>query len=369
MKKEFVVPSIQTVENELINKAFSYTSRGNKFVYHPNEIWNYLNGNGNSIISAHVAPTNKCNLNCSYCNQSNRSKGKFLELDIIKEFVTGLMSRGLKAVIVTGGGEPTIYPKFNELTKWLKEQGLKTALITNGTNNRTGKEFVDTWDTFTWIRASLNFFRGKLIPLKIPETLNKGNVGMSLVYQNQTPDMLRQVADVADKYNARYVRIIPDCCKDAEDIIRERDMLKDMFERLGYKRFFVQDKVPSQARLETCHQSKLRPFLLPDGKVAPCDCYMLNRDENNNFYKTLPDIFNLASDTTHPISYLEYLDGKRNQGFNPLTSCNGCGFLENNQILENLTILHEKYPNEPIEKLFERIGQFPDKNVTDREFV
>ena len=109
--------------------------------------------------------------------------------------------------------------------------------------------------------------------------------------------------------------------------------------------------------------------MLPDGKVAPCDCYMLNRDENNHFYKTIPDLYNLASDTEHPITYLEYLDGKHNMKFNPLTSCNGCGFLENNQILENLTLLHQKYPNENIEQLFARIGQFHQKNVTDRDFV
>lgn len=360
---------INTIENTLINKALSYTSRGNKFVYHPKEIWNYINGNGNSIISAHIAPTNKCNLNCTYCNQSNRTKGKFLELDTIKEFVNGLIERGLKAVIITGGGEPTIYPQFNELTSWLKEQGLNTALITNGTNNRTGKKSVETWDTFDWIRASLNFFKEKLIPLKIPEYMNKGNVGMSLVYQNHTLDMLKQVADVAEKYNARYVRIIPDCCKDTESIIQERDMLKELFYKLGYNRFFVQDKIPAQAKLATCHQSKIRPFLLPDGTVAPCDCYMLNRNENGEFYKTLPPNFNLASDTAHPITYLEYLDGKRMPEFNPVTSCNGCGFLENNQILENLTLLHKKYPDEPVENLFARLGQFRDKSVTDRNFV
>ena len=361
--------STKPIENIPVNKALSYTSRGNKFVYHPKEIWNYLNGNGKSIISAHIAPTNKCNLNCTYCNQSNRTKGKFLELDTIKEFVTGLMERGLKAVIVTGGGEPTTYPQFNELTRWLKQQGLKTALITNGTNNRSGKELVETWDTFEWVRASLNFFNERLIPLKIPETMNKGNVGLSLVYQNHTPDMLKQVADVADKYNARYVRIIPDCCKDTDSIIQERDMLKELFDKLGYKRFFVQDKILSPAKLTTCHQSKLRPFLLPDGTVAPCDCYMLNRDDNGAFYKTLPESFNLASDSSHPITYLEYLDGKRNPKFNPLTSCNNCGFLGNNQILEDLTLLHKEYPNEPIEKLFARIGQYRDDTVTDRDFI
>ena len=81
----FLVSKI--INNIIADKALSYTSRGNKFVYHPEQIANFLKGNGNSIISAHIAPTNACNLKCSYCNQSNRTKGAFLSLDTIKKIL------------------------------------------------------------------------------------------------------------------------------------------------------------------------------------------------------------------------------------------------------------------------------------------
>ncbi len=351
-----------------LNKALSYTSRGNKFVYHPQQIQNFLEQKGNSIISAHIAPTNACNLNCSYCNQSNRTKGAFLSLDTIKNFVDALKERGLQAVIVTGGGEPTTYPDFNKLINWLKDKQLNLALITNGTNDRCGKETVNTWDAFSWIRVSLNFLNNKLRPVKIPETQG-GKVGFSLVYKNQDMDMFRQVADIADRYNARYVRILPDCCTSTEQINKERAELNEIIDKLGNKRFFVQEKVPSPAILKECHQSRLRPFLLPDGTVAPCDCYMLNKKANGEYYKTLPEHFNLAPDTKNPASYVEYLDRKFTPGFNPIHDCNGCGFTENNQILEDLIQMHNKYPEEKVDKLFARLGYFPENGVKDIDFV
>lgn len=353
---------------ESINKALSYTSRGNKFVYHTEQIRNFLEGNGNSIISAHIAPTNACNLNCKYCNQSNRTKGAFLSLDTIKNFVNALKERGLKAAIVTGGGEPTTYPDFNKLIRWLQEQQLRLALITNGTNDRCGKEVVDTWDAFDWIRVSLNFFNKKLRPVKVPET-QKGKIGFSMVYKDQDIDMFKQISDVAEKYDARYVRILPDCCTSVEQINKERELLNEIIQKLGNKRFFVQDKVPAQAVLKECHQSRLRPFLLPDGTVAPCDCYMLNKNSNGEFYKTLPEHFNLAPDKNNPASYVEYLDRKFNPNFNPIEDCNGCGFVENNQILEDLKQMKKMYPDESVENLFARLGYFPDKNVNDVNFV
>ena len=356
------------INKQLSEKVLSYTSRGNKFVYHPEQISNFLKGNGKSIISTHIAPTNSCNLNCKYCNQSKRTRGAFLPLDTIKDFVTTLKERGLKAVIITGGGEPTLYPDFNKLINWLNENKLSTALITNGTNDKCGKTKVDTWDIFSWIRISLNFMNNKLRPLKIPENLS-GKVGMSMVYQNQTPDMFREVADIAEKYDARFVRIIPDCCKDTEQIIKEREKLNEIISEIDSKRFFVQDKIPSQAVIPECHQSKLRPFLLPDGTVAPCDCYMLNKRKDGEYYKTLPEHFNLASNPQNPSSYVDYLDGKFKPKFNPIVDCNGCGFLENNEILQNMIDLSKIYPNKSAQELFEMLNMFPVEGINDINFV
>ena len=98
-----------------------YTSTGIKFWGHQEQMESYREGTGHTVISTHISPTSRCNLNCSYCSVKKRERVHEIELDTIKDYVGKLKTRGLKAVILTGGGEPTSYPQFNELVKYLHE--------------------------------------------------------------------------------------------------------------------------------------------------------------------------------------------------------------------------------------------------------
>lgn len=346
-------------------KALSYTSRGNKLVFHPKQINNFLEGNGESIISAHIAPTNICNLSCDYCNQALRDKKKFLDIETIQNFVLMLKERGLKAAIITGGGEPTIYPQFNKLINWLDDNNIETALITNGTNDIAGREKINVWDKFTWIRVSLNFVHDKLRPVKVPKI--KGDLGFSMVYQGQNFDAIKQVQQIASDSNAKYVRIVADCTLDKASVRKNHEELGEIVEKLNDQRFFIQNKLPAQAIIDTCHQSKLRPFLLPTGQVAPCDCFMLNKDSKGNPFKTLPKNFNLAPNG--PISYAEYLDGKFQPKFHPIKTCNSCAFVNTNSILDNLITTKNKNQNATIKKLFQLSGLFADDAINHKNFI
>ena len=84
-----------------------YTSTGIKFWRHPEQMNNYKNGNPNTVISTHISPEGACNLTCAYCSVTYRDTHSRIEMDVIKDYVTKLKTRGLKAAILTGGGEPT----------------------------------------------------------------------------------------------------------------------------------------------------------------------------------------------------------------------------------------------------------------------
>src|SRR5210317_542390 len=159
-----------------------YTSTGIKFWLHTEQMENYRSGNPNTVISTHVSPEGACNLNCPYCSVTYRKTHHRIELDIIKDYILKLKSRGLKAVILTGGGEPTAYKHFNELVIWLKEQGLSVALITNGTLTKRIKK--ETWKHFSWIRVSINAFTNWEDRIKLPlELIPKTTiVGCSTVF-------------------------------------------------------------------------------------------------------------------------------------------------------------------------------------------
>ena len=55
--------------------------------------------------------------------------------DDLRASIQEMAGRGLKSVILIGGGEPTVYPRFVEFVKFLKELDLRVARAV-GTSRR-----------------------------------------------------------------------------------------------------------------------------------------------------------------------------------------------------------------------------------------
>jgi MoaA/NifB/PqqE/SkfB family radical SAM enzyme len=60
---------------------------------------------------------------------------------------------GVRAIQLTGGGEPTLYPQFSPLINIIKEKGIEYAVVTNGL--LAGK-FVSHLADATWTRISID---------------------------------------------------------------------------------------------------------------------------------------------------------------------------------------------------------------------
>ena len=59
-------------------------------------------------------------------------------------------------VIIIGGGEPTTYPKFEEVIYFLKERGMKVAIVSNGSGNNRILKCAEAFTEGDWIRLSLD---------------------------------------------------------------------------------------------------------------------------------------------------------------------------------------------------------------------
>lgn len=306
-----------------------YTSTGVKFWAHQEAMESYRDGTGRSVISTHVSPEGACNLKCEYCSVTHRDTHSRIPLATIQKYITDLHSRGLKAVILTGGGEPTMYPDFNELVQWLYGLGLKVALITNGTMAK--RVDPDTWKCFTWIRVSLNVFDGWEEKIRIPvDQLSPDcTVGCSMVY---TPlhrlDTLLKASAVATAVGAKYVRVLPNCLLPQDKLIAQHEALDRDFASIGDMRFFQQHKLHAAPACGTCHQSYFRPYLSEaisaesgePGTVFPCDSVVLNGQA-----MMFPERYALC-----PASrVLEYIDGKIAAPFRPDAHCEACVFTNN----------------------------------------
>ena len=312
-----------------------YTSTGIKFWRHPQQMNNYKTGDPNTVISTHISPEGACNLTCAYCSVTYRDLHSRIEMDVIKDYVTKLKTRGLKAAILTGGGEPTSYKHINELIRWLHGQDLSVALITNGTLTRRINK--DIWPMLSWVRVSINVFPmwEKKIKLPLQHFNGKTVIGSSFCYdEDYDMDIMRSVSNIAERLNAQYVRLLPNCLLPQDELLKRHEKVNGVITELGDPRFFHQFKIHGAPDCKTCHQSFFRPYLSEEihhetgqaGSVFPCDSVVLN-DQNTKFMQK----YSLCA----PWDILDYLDHSIEQRFDIQEQCTGCVFTDNVNMLDD----------------------------------
>jgi MoaA/NifB/PqqE/SkfB family radical SAM enzyme len=302
--------NLQPIEN-------NFTATGMKLFHHPEAIEHLRLGRMHPIV-LHIMPTDKCNLKCSFCSVANRGAGPDLKLAEIKSAVNDLRMLGMKAAILSGGGEPALYPEINELLQFLADNGLEIGLITNGTLfKRIDPEYLES---LTWVRISANGL-DQGVELDIPDI--PVTLGFSYIWNEQThPDTIFEIARLAKEHKAEYVRMLPDCnlpdleFKDAQLFIGEYAT------RLGPP-FFAQDKYPEQARC--CYLGAVHPVLNTDGYIYPCDSLVLNDSSDRRFHEE----FRLC----HWSNALDYYTNPIRGNLIDIGKCPRCVFTRNNDIL------------------------------------
>ena len=108
-------------------------------------------------VSINLDLTTACNFRCTHCIDWDilNTKHKLAEADL-RESIELMRERGLKSVILIGGGEPTLYPGFAGFTRFLKDLGLKVSIVTNGSRGDRLLDVIDAFDDKDWIRMSLD---------------------------------------------------------------------------------------------------------------------------------------------------------------------------------------------------------------------
>jgi len=118
---------------ELVN---TFTSTGGKFFHHQEAMRSLRDGRGRPIVT-HLMPTDLCQHTCAFCSVQTRD-GNTLPMKDMLVYLDTLMRYGLKAVIISGGGNPILYKcpvshaNFNDLVGCIADRGLEIGLITNG---------------------------------------------------------------------------------------------------------------------------------------------------------------------------------------------------------------------------------------------
>lgn len=363
-----------------------FTSTGAKFFAHQEAMKDLRNGKGHPIVT-HLMPTDRCNHTCAFCSVLTREGQTLPFLDMI-HYLTTLKRFGLKAVIISGGGNPILYNyratvadtppgampvrwDFNDLAETIYSMGLEIGLITNGMplevvdGRKTWKGIKpSTLDKCTWVRISMSGFDHPEDCVYVPDfDKSRTTLGFSYVLHDiytepgdenhgkvstladlKTPGaeqtkfaavdrlatLTEQIHGIVAEHHPAYVRLLPNCLeppKIAERCELLRKMAETVNRAVGYDPMFVQYKPPSAPK--KCYLGYIHPVLNSDGFVYPCDSCVLNETADHKF--------------ANPWRICHWSEiGKlfeapvRSLIVDPSTQCPGCVFPKSNALLQEV---------------------------------
>ena len=261
-------------------------------------------------IHVQIVPTNRCNHDCEFCAyriSGYTSNEDFHSTDTIPiekllEIVDSCKEMGVRAIEITGGGEPTVHPEFPKLCQAIGDADIDYGVVTNG--SMMNEQILNALVGAKWVRVSIDaanqwtyaeerkvkpmmFARvrtnvSKLYNLR--ESLGKSDpvigVGFVVTHRNHE-EILEAVenakADGADNIRisaffqsqgAKYFRtIFPeilDQCNQAKALEDDRFTVFDMF------RDRMQDLSQGRPDYEVCNTQKLCTYVGADLNVYRC---------------------------------------------------------------------------------------------------
>lgn len=81
-------------------------------------------------ILAQIIPIRRCNLDCAYCNEYDKTSGA-VPLQTMLRRIDRLADLGT-TIITLSGGEPTLHPDLDAIIRRIRARGAIATLITNG---------------------------------------------------------------------------------------------------------------------------------------------------------------------------------------------------------------------------------------------
>ena len=108
-------------------------------------------------LSINLDLTTACNYACDHCIDWDilNSKEKHAD-EQLRTSIERMAERGLRSVILIGGGEPTLYPGFVDFVAFLKKLSLSVSVVTNGSRGDRILQAAPHFEKGDWVRLSLD---------------------------------------------------------------------------------------------------------------------------------------------------------------------------------------------------------------------
>lgn len=191
-----------------------------KIYYYMDRIEIIRNGKYVPPITCEIDSSCACQLSCRFCIDAPylKTNGKHLDWLIYLNLIVNLALQRVKSITFTGGGEPLMHPRFNDMVDVALAAGLEIGLITNGINLHK----VRNLNRLKFIRVSLDasnarmykkvkgvaFFDQVISNIRLAIEQNQ-TVGISYVVCEENCWDLDKVAALAKELGAAYIQFKP----------------------------------------------------------------------------------------------------------------------------------------------------------------
>ncbi|MFW6153599.1 MAG: radical SAM/SPASM domain-containing protein [Planctomycetota bacterium] len=100
------------------------------YTYDPSDAW--AARDGGRLLAVRLETNRTCNLRCRYCYaEGGRRLDQERSYDTLVDIVTQARDLGAASVVVIGGGEPTLHPRFRPLIARIDAMGMVPVVFTN----------------------------------------------------------------------------------------------------------------------------------------------------------------------------------------------------------------------------------------------
>lgn len=271
-------------------------------------------------------PTNKCNLSCEFCSCKDRDKGMEIPLDLMSHSIETFTAIGMKAVTITGGGEPLMYSHLDPMVHQLRDHNVEVGLVTNGL--LLGKS-RDIFSMIKWCRISVSDDRDveKLIWILVHSHVLEFSVDWAFSYVITKDLNLWKLIDIikfANTNNFTHVRLVSDLMNlnEVPTMLAIKEKLSEC--NVDVSRVIFQGRKLYEQGMEKCNLSLLKPVVGADGWVYPCCGIQYALPKTSRDYP-------LEARMCHLSEISKYFAGQK--PFNGI-HCNKCYYSDYNRVLE-----------------------------------
>jgi organic radical activating enzyme len=316
-----------------------FSTFGDKLLQHTDVLDSIQNAKIFRPITVQLAPTEGCDLDCSYCSVANRNVKLSIPFDVIEKGIRDFASLGAKSIELTGGGNPLTYRRINDVIAVAHECGLEIGVITNSTDPARFLN-ASSISSIKWIRISMSVLDVNDKKEFKLECIPQEKLGMSYIVNEKTTErIIERIAEDAKRFNVKFVRIAPDCLSDYS--LRIKNDWDDIINRhnIDGKMFIKEIEDNFHPYPDGCYVGMVRPYWVSTG-VYICSSHVLKTRTYEPEWK-LYDIQDV-------VAFYSAANARHTEGNPPyhidISKCFHCYYFNNNKLLHTV------------------VSELPDKN-------